>query len=108
MASAQSAYAVGPGEKREGDPYIYQAGFGNAFASEAVPGTLPVGQNSPQKCSWGLYAEQVTATAFVAPRHLNQKLWLYRMRPSVAHQGFIQMPDNPDVSLGRSSARAID
>lgn len=48
---------------------------------------------------FGLYAEQLTATAFVASRALNQKLWLYRMRPSVAHQGFTRMQDNPDVRL---------
>ncbi|ORY72416.1 homogentisate 1,2-dioxygenase [Leucosporidium creatinivorum] len=96
MATAQSAYSQAA-RKKAGDPYEYQVGFGNSFASEAIPGTLPVGQNSPQKVAWGLYAEQVTATAFVAPRHSNQKLWLYRMRPSVAHQGFTEMPENPDM-----------
>ena len=25
--------------------------------------------------------------------------WLYRIRPSVSHQGFTRLPDNPDVSL---------
>lgn len=49
---------------------------------------MPLGQNSPQKVRFGLYAEQVTATAFVAPRHLNMRTWLYRLRPAVAHQGF--------------------
>ncbi|KAK4053550.1 hypothetical protein OIV83_001718 [Microbotryomycetes sp. JL201] len=97
MATAAGAYAMKPNKSRSDDPYTYQVGFGNSFASEAIPGALPVGQNSPQKNAWGLYAEQVTATAFVAPRHSNQKLWLYRMRPSVAHQGFIRLPDNPDL-----------
>ena len=60
-----------------------------SFASEAVPGTLPQGQNSPRNVRFGLYAEQMTASAFVAPRHLNKKAWLYRARPSVAHQGFV-------------------
>ncbi|KAL8291349.1 hypothetical protein RQP46_002327 [Phenoliferia psychrophenolica] len=99
MATAQSAYTILPSTTRDKgqDPYTYQPGWGNSFASEAVPGTLPVGQNSPQKVKFGLYAEQLTATAFVAPRATNQKLWLYRMRPSVAHQGFTRMQDNPDM-----------
>ncbi|UZJ55719.1 hypothetical protein CBS101457_005039 [Exobasidium rhododendri] len=84
--SATSGYFI---EKEyEADPYKYQVGFGNQFASEAIPGTLPLGQNSPQKVRFDLYAEQLTATAFVAPRHLNQRTWLYRLRPAVAHQGF--------------------
>lgn len=60
------------------------------FASEAIPGTLPQGQNNPRKVRFGLYAEQITATAFVAPRHANKKAWLYRARPAVAHQGFVR------------------
>ncbi|CAC9889528.1 unnamed protein product [Aureobasidium pullulans] len=39
----------------------------------------------------------MTASAFVAPRHMNKKAWLYRARPSVAHQGFTDLPDNPDT-----------
>lgn len=64
-----------------------------SFQSEAVPGTLPQGQNSPRNVRFGLYAEQMTASAFVAPRHLNKKAWLYRARPSVAHQGFVSCND---------------
>lgn len=60
-----------------------------SFESEAVPGTIPRGQNSPRNVRFGLYAEQITATAFVAPRHANKKAWLYRARPAVAHQGFV-------------------
>jgi homogentisate 1,2-dioxygenase len=60
-------------------------GFGNHFETEALPGTLPVGQNSPQKVNHGLYAEQLSNSAFTAPRHENQRTWLYRIRPSVAH-----------------------
>ncbi|HVV95734.1 MAG TPA: homogentisate 1,2-dioxygenase, partial [Rhodanobacteraceae bacterium] len=60
----------------------YQSGFGNEFATEAVPGTLPIGQNSPQKVAHGLYAEQISGTAFTAPRHLNRRSWLYRIRPA--------------------------
>ncbi|KAG8782749.1 hypothetical protein FRC12_020458 [Ceratobasidium sp. 428] len=92
--TAKSAFLTKPAEK---DPYQYQVGFGNRFASEAVPGVLPEAQNSPQKCAYDLYAEQITATAFVAPRKDNQHAWLYRIRPAVAHQGFTQLPENPDL-----------
>ena len=30
------------------DTLRYQSGFGNQFASEALPGALPIGRNSPQ------------------------------------------------------------
>lgn len=62
-----------------------------SFTSEAIPGTIPHGQNSPRNVRFGLYAEQMTATAFVAPRHCNKKAWLYRVRPAVAHQGFVSL-----------------
>jgi homogentisate 1,2-dioxygenase len=51
----------------------YQSGFGNEFATEALPGALPVGRNSPQRCPYGLYAEQFSGTAFTAPRHANRR-----------------------------------
>src|SRR3954462_6339090 len=63
----------------------YLSGFGNHFATEAVPGALPEGRNSPQKPAFGLYAEQLSGTAFTAPRAENRRSWLYRMRPSAAH-----------------------
>ena len=66
----------------------HQAGFGNEFASEAVPGALPVGRNSPQKVPHGLYAELFSGTAFTAPRHANLRSWLYRRQPSVVVGGF--------------------
>ncbi len=66
----------------------YQTGFGNEFASEAVPGALPVGRNSPQQVAHGLYAEQLTGTAFTAPRHANRRSWLYRIRPAAMHGKF--------------------
>ncbi|MGH6617186.1 homogentisate 1,2-dioxygenase [Sphingomonas sp.] len=66
----------------------YQTGFGNHFATEAVPGALPIGRNSPQKPPFGLYAEQLSGTAFTAPRHENRRSWLYRLRPSAAHPAF--------------------
>ncbi|KAL5526159.1 hypothetical protein ACEPAG_7497 [Sanghuangporus baumii] len=93
-ATAAGAYAVKPTPK---DPYSYQVGFGNRFASEAIPETLPFAQNSPQKCKYDLYAEQVTATSFVAPKAEKQTAWLYRIRPAVAHQGFTKLPATPDL-----------
>ena len=66
----------------------YLTGFGNSFATEAVPGALPVGRNSPQKPAFGLYAEQLSGTAFTAPRHENRRSWLYRLRPSASHAAF--------------------
>ena len=59
-------------------PRGYQSGFGNEFATEAVPGTLPEGRNSPQRVAHGLYAEQLSGSAFTAPRHQNRRSWLYR------------------------------
>ena len=63
----------------------YLSGFGNHFASEALPGALPQGRNSPQRCPYGLYAEQFSGTAFTAPRHANRRSWLYRIRPAAVH-----------------------
>ena len=66
----------------------YLSGFGNEFATEAVAGTLPVGQNSPQRVAHGLYAEQLSGTAFTAPRGENRRSWLYRIRPAAMHGPF--------------------
>ena len=66
----------------------YQSGFGNEFASEAQPGALPDGQNSPQRCPYDLYAEQLSGTAFTAPRASNRRSWLYRIRPAAVHGAF--------------------
>ncbi len=77
----------------------YQTGFGNEFATEAVEGALPVGQNSPQKAPLGLYAEQFSGTAFTVPRAQNKRTWSYRIRPSVLHKPFQQI----DNKLFRSS-----
>jgi homogentisate 1,2-dioxygenase len=60
-------------------------GFGNSFETEALPGALPVGRNSPQKVNYGLYAEQLSGSAFTAPQASNERSWLYRIRPSVRH-----------------------
>lgn len=65
----------------------YQAGFGNHFETEKTEGCLPKGQNNPQKSPHGLYAEQVSGSAFTAPREQNLRTWQYRIRPSVVHSG---------------------
>jgi homogentisate 1,2-dioxygenase len=66
----------------------YISGFGAEVATEALPGALPQGQNSPQRCPYGLYAEQFSVTAFTAPRHSNRRSWLYRIRPAAIHGPF--------------------
>ena len=66
------------------DLYTYQRGFGNEFVSEAVPGALPAGRNSPQRAPLGLYAEQLSGTAFTQPRAVNRRTWVYRIMPSAA------------------------
>lgn len=76
----------------------YQSGFGNEFATEAHPGVLPVGQNSPQQVPHGLYAEQISGTAFTAPRHLNRRTWMYRIRPGALHGGFVPVAFNGTTS----------
>jgi homogentisate 1,2-dioxygenase len=73
----------------------YMSGFGNDFETEALPGALPQGQNSPQRCAYGLYAEQLSGTPFTAPRGANARSWLYRMRPSVKHVGRFTHLDVP-------------
>ena len=66
----------------------YLSGFGNEHATEAVPGALPRGQNSPQRAPFGLYAEQLSGTAFTAPRRENRRSWLYRIRPTASHPAY--------------------
>ena len=75
---------------------VYQTGFGNHFATEARAGALPLGRNSPQKPPLGLYAEQISGTAFTAPRAENRRTWTYRMRPSVVHRPYARI-DNGRV-----------
>src|SRR5215468_5062737 len=70
------------------EEYTYQQGFGNEFASEAVAGALPAGRNSPQRAPLGLYAEQLSGTAFTQPRGVNRRTWVYRIMPSAAHPRF--------------------
>lgn len=73
------------------EKYDYHHGFGNHFESESIKGALPVGQNTPQKCPLGLYAEQLSGTAFTVPRHNNQRTWCYRILPSVCHTKYTKV-----------------
>ncbi|MGI9523159.1 MAG: homogentisate 1,2-dioxygenase, partial [Hyphomicrobiaceae bacterium] len=75
--------------------YAYMSGFGNDFETEALPNALPQGQNSPQQCNYGLYAEQLSGSPFTAPRGTNERTWCYRMRPSVRHSGPFERVDVP-------------
>ena len=82
--------------ERAGQPLLtpgYMSGFGNGFETEALPGALPIGRNSPQKCAYGLYAEQLSGSPFTAPRASNERSWLYRIRPTVAHIGTFERAD---------------
>ncbi len=66
----------------------YLSGFANEQASEALPGALPQGQNTPQRPPFGLYTEQISGTPFTAPRAENRRSWLYRIRPSASHPAY--------------------
>jgi len=77
----------------------YQSGFGNEFATEAMPGALPLGRNSPQQVAHGLYAELISGTAFTAPRAENRRSWLYRRQPAVV-TGSYQPYAQPDWTSG--------
>jgi len=81
-------------KSKKKDPYLYMTGFGNSFATEALKDTLPKGQNNPQKCPKGLYAEQLSGTAFTESRKSNQRAWLYRIRPSVVHKKYEKYTGN--------------
>ena len=72
----------------------YVPGFGNHVSSEAVAGALPIGRNSPQNVPFGLYAEQLSGTAFTAPRSDNRRSWLYRLRPAASHAAFVPYGGN--------------
>lgn len=77
--------------RKTAEALTYLSGFGNEHSSEAVPGALPHGRNSPQRAPLGLYAEQLSGTAFTEPRAHNRRSWLYRIRPSAAHPAFTRM-----------------
>ena len=83
---------------------LYLTGFGGQFETEAVPGALPKGRNSPQRPAFGLYAEQLSGSAFTAPRHENRRSWLYRMRPTADHRPYRPYLDAPYFSANGSDA----
>ena len=82
------------------DALRYQTGFGSHFESEAVPGALPKGRNSPQRPPFGLYAEQLSGSSFTSPRHENRRSWLYRMRPTADHRPFTRYDGAPLFAPG--------
>jgi homogentisate 1,2-dioxygenase len=79
------------------------SGFGNGFETEALPGALPIGRNSPQRCAYGLYAEQLSGSPFTAPRKSNERSWLYRIRPTLAHWNEFR---KADIGLWRTAPAA--
>jgi homogentisate 1,2-dioxygenase len=85
MTRQELAHGMVRAPSQPGPHEGYMPGFGNDFETEALPGALPQGQNSPQKCAYGLYAEQLSGTAFTATRP--ERTWCYRIRPSVKHTG---------------------
>jgi homogentisate 1,2-dioxygenase len=83
----------------------YQSGFASELATEALEGALPVGRNSPQRAPYGLYAEQLSGTAFTAPRHANRRTWMYRIRPAVLHGPFTELA-HPSLETAPFAAAA--
>jgi homogentisate 1,2-dioxygenase len=86
----------------------YMSGFGNSFETEALPGALPVGRNSPQKVAFGLYAEQLSGSPFTAPQSTNQRSWLYRIRPTVKHSGRYRKVDKGLVRTAPAAREEAD
>src|SRR4051812_35468410 len=84
----------------------YLHGLGSHHETEAVPGALPVGQNSPQAVPFGLYAEQLSGSAFTAPRAQNLRSWLYRLRPAAMHAPFAPLPASGWATAGYAQAEA--
>ncbi len=82
-------------DSRYGTTPGYMPGFGNDFETEALPGALPQGRNSPQRVEYGLYAEQLSGSPFTAPRGQNERSWMYRIRPSVKHVGRMSKIEMP-------------
>tara|TARA_R110002126_G_scaffold291758_1_gene456977 strand:+ start:18059 stop:19423 length:1365 start_codon:yes stop_codon:yes gene_type:complete len=89
----QELIALGGLIEPDSTDFGYMPGYENTHSTQAVPGALPIGRNSPQRPPLGLYAEQLSGTAFTAPRAENKRSWLYRIRPSVKHgTGFKKVP----------------
>ena len=84
----------------------YMSGFGNSFETEALPGALPIGRNSPQRAPYGLYAEQLSGSPFTAPQGTNQRSWLYLIRPTVRHTGRFQKIDAGSIRTAEPASRS--
>ncbi|WP_371672526.1 homogentisate 1,2-dioxygenase [Streptomyces sp. NBC_00289] len=95
------------GARKAAEELAHLSGFGNEHSSEAVPGALPEGRNSPQRAPLGLYAEQLSGTAFTEPRACNRRSWLYRIRPSAAHPAFSRT-DNGAIRTAPFTGEAPD
>jgi len=87
-------------QQQMGETSRYLSGFGNEFSSEALPGALPVGQNSPQKVPYGLYTELLSGTAFTVARSEARRTWLYRIRPSANHGQYQRLERQLKSELG--------
>jgi homogentisate 1,2-dioxygenase len=90
--SVRPNFAAQPAGTQNSTAYL--SGSGNQFETEALPGALPIGRNSPQRCAYGLYAEQLSGSPFTAPRVSNERSWLYRIRPTVANWGQFRKVDS--------------
>lgn len=97
--TARGSFTTSP---TESDPYLYQVGFGNRFATEALPGALPSACNTPQRCKYDLISEQLNGTPFISPRASLLHAWFYRIQPSVVHGPFKKLPQNPDIQAAFS------
>lgn len=96
------------GKNDQSNRLNYMSGFGNEFATESVQGALPVGQNAPREVPFGLYAEQLSGTAFTVPRHQNRRTWLYRIRPSVIHDEYRDAVFPQIATAGVSADLVVD
>ena len=107
VASAAAALLANAGAKDEAwKALAYLGGFGSHFATEAVQGALPVGQNSPQKVPFGLFAEQLQGSAFTCPRTTNRRSWVYRLSPSAAQARMV--PSARTETLVSSDFHVVD
>ncbi|OGV30805.1 MAG: homogentisate 1,2-dioxygenase [Legionellales bacterium RIFCSPHIGHO2_12_FULL_35_11] len=80
---------------------MYLSGFGNYHQTEAIPGALPLHQNSPQICKHDLFPEQISGSAFTRPRHTNFHSWVYRKSPSVKHFNYEPMQKSINESFAK-------
>lgn len=86
--------AAGRPGSAAGEALVYQTGLGNELETEAIAGTLPRGQNSPQKVAHGLVSELMSGTTFTAPRARSRRSYVFRIHPSVVHGRFERIDNN--------------